>query len=317
MSRIKLLTVCLGCLLVLIMAAGCGAETDKGEKETEKEPLVSQTDAWQETTGDLTGESLKFFEIGGGEGAYSYKLFNTDGTVAEEIELCEQKPSISLCEDSLIKVTVDRDTYYYDLNTLKFSETFTDVYDQSGNLALRVEDRSVVVFDIFDENGFNTVLSDFPGGFAEGSEQPFSSVEFIEDGASVRAIHTGGDGTTEIVQCFNIANGTKFVTVDDWINKKDLITGEERGRVESFLYSYMGTVDYNTGCEYDYNVSGELIINGKRYFHCECFYLMEDEDGTVEKVPCAEFVLSEGFNERYDCRDSDGELIVYTENNMI
>lgn len=300
-------------LAMLILSAalfGCVSEnesTDTTAPETQDE---TQTDA-PDTT-DAPAE-VKLFEYSEVEGGYSYKLYNKDGTLAEEMDFCERLPMHGLVFEKISKITVGGETYYYDHETRKFSETFTEVFDENGSLLIRSEGERIIVCAIFDRDGFYKEFSDFTYGLSKDS--PFVSCSFIDGGGSIKVVYLNDEGENRL-ECFNITNGTRCVIIEDWKNNKSLISGDVRDSVKSFLYGYMGTRDYNTGLELTYTISGSLRINGEIYYHCECFYVMT-EDGEENLVSAAEFVLSEDYAKRYDCRDKDGELIVYTENNMI
>ena len=256
------------------------------------------------------------FSITQNGSTYSYYIYNRDGSLAENIDGCTERPEICVTDSDLVRVTIGDETYYYDLESRSFTDTFTGVLDENGTLMVLCDGPTLVICDMFDENGFYKVLDDFSYSLTDGEGSPFVSCEFIDGGGSVRCIYNSTDG--ERLECFNITNGTKYVTVADWRNQKELLGGDEKEAVRSFLMGYMGTVDYNTGLEYVYEITGSREINGERYYHCECYYRMMEEDGSEELISAAQFVLGEEYSERYDCRENDDmELVVYTENNMI
>jgi len=303
--------------LILISMILCGCTSDASSDDSTATQTTDDTLPAGTTDADTEKNEPVYFEVSDDGTSYGYVLYNRDGTVAEEMEGCTEKPLISITDTELIRVTLGRETYYYDLDAQIFSETFTDAFCENGTLlACGAEDR-IVICDIFDAEGFYKELDSFSHKLSLSEESPFVSCEFIDGGGSVRIVYRSGDDGEEMLECFNITSGTRYVTVDDWKNKKDLISGNERDSVIASLCAYMGTVDYNTGCSLSYTVSGSLMINGTRYYHCECFYVMVGDGGEEKLVPCAEFVISEDWRQRYDCRDSEGELIVYTENNMI
>ncbi len=312
----KIIALTAAAIALMLAMVGCVPDSESNETTAPETEKTTETTVADTTTAD-TEAADKYFEYSEVEGGYSYNLYNLDGSLAEEMDFCSEMPSHSLLFGTLSKITVGSEVYYYDHNTRAFSETFTDVYDENGTLFIRSEGEIIIISDIFENDGVYKEFSDFTYELSEGEESPFVSCRFIDGGGSIKVVYLTGEERAERIECFNITNGTHYVSVDDWKNKKDLISGAEKESVEAFLRSYMGTHDYNTGFQLAYEVSGSLEINGVRYYHCECFYVMVEEDGTEKLVSCAEFVLSESKNERYDCRDKDGELIVYTENNMI
>ncbi len=299
----------------IVAASLAGCMTDGEGADTTDTQKIEETTIADTTIQQPDADTVKLFEENEVEGGYSYVLYNLDGTVAEEIAFCEDRPCHVLIGGSVSKVTVGNETYYYDLEEKVFSETFTDVFDENGSLILRAEGGILIVCDAFDSEGFHKEIDDFSFDIAE--ESPFVSCEFSDDGGSVKCVYMSSEGQ-ERTEGFNITDETKYVPVDDWKNKKELVSGDEKAQVEQFLYGYMGNVDYNTGFSFEYEISGAILVNGVRFYHCKCFYLMPKEGSEeFQRVPAAEFVLSENKAERYDCRDVDGELIVYTENNMI
>ena len=309
--KIKIIALTLLAILLCASLSGClpkAENTDTTAPETEK---VTETD-FQDTT--VVEDGQKLFEYSKVEGGYSYNLYNKDGSVAEYIDFCEGLPAHELIDDKLSKITIGNETYYYDHDTKAFSETFIDVFHENGSLLIYSDADKLVVCDIFNEDGFYKEFSDFTYDISVVS--PFVSCSFIDGGGSIKVVYNTEDGE-ERLECFNITNGTRCVIIEDWKNKKELMSGADKDSIKAFLVSYMGTYDYNTGFELTYEVSGSITINGDVYYHCECFYIMVEDSGTEKLVSCAEFVLSENHDKRYDCRDKDGELIVYTENNMM
>lgn len=295
---------------------GCVEKNDaNGDTKSDSSSQSADTLPSTAETTESTEHENKYFSVEKVGDTYTYILYNKNKSVAETIEGCTEEPFIFVTDSELIRITLGRETYYYDLENCVFSEIFTDVFDENGTLMVRGENSSLIICDIFDENGFYKALEEFSYTLSSNGENPFISCEFIDGGGSVSCVYSTADG--ERLECFNITNGTKYVTVSDWKNKKELIGGDEKSTVESFLFSYMGTVDYNTGLKYAYDITGKLEINGEWYYYCECFYLME-KNGEEERVHAARFVLSENYTFRYDCRENDdGELVVYTENNMM
>ncbi len=309
----KRIIIALALSFVLLAITGCTPPRSVDSVTTAPETQASVDTTASDTTG-TTDTEKKIFEYSEVEGGYSYNLYNKDGSLAEEMDFCEGLPAHELIDDKLSKITVGDEVYYYDHDTKAFSETFTDVFDENGTLLIRCEGDKVIVCDIFDAQGFYKEFSDFTYGVA--ADEPFVLCSFIDGGGSLKVVYRT-EGGEERLECFNITNGTRCVIIEDWKNRKDLISGADKDSIKSFLRSYMGTYDYNTGFDLTYEVSGSIEINGELYYHCECFYVMVEEGGEEKLVSAAEFVLSESRDKRYDCRDKDGELIVYTENNMI
>lgn len=312
MKKILLLSAVF--VLLAICLFGCmGADTLSNEA-TETSETAEQTTVPDES--EAMGEEAKFFEKKQSNGLYSYKLFGRRGNVVKEVNGCTEEPLIEMIDDKFIKVTVGRDTYYYDMENNFFTDTFEDVFDENGNLIVLTKEDVLVVRDMYDSEGYYTEIDAFSFPLYAGEESPFVSAEFIDGGGSIKCVYLS-ENKAEMVECFNIADKTKYTVLEDYRNEKELLSVDEKNSVVNFLYSYMGKVDYNTGLCFDYEVTGAVIINGSRYYHCKCYYLMEKEDGETERVPAAEFVIGENFDERYDCRDSEGTLIIYTEKNMI
>ena len=309
----KRIIIALVLSFVLLVITGCTPAKNVDSVTTAPETQSSVDTTVSDTTATPEAEE-KIFEYSEVDGGYSYNLYNKDGSLAEEMDFCEGLPFHELIEDKLSKITIGNEAYYYDHETKAFSETFIDVFDENGTLLIRREGGVIVVCDIFDSEGFYKEFSDFTYGISPS--EPFVSCSFIDGGGSLKVEYRTESGE-ERLECFNITNGTRCVIIEDWKNKKNLISGSDKDSVKSFLRSYMGTSDYNTGFDLTYEVSGTLEINGEEYYHCECFYVMVEEGGEEKLVSAAEFVLSESRDKRYDCRDKDGELIVYTENNMI
>ena len=307
-------------LLIFMLAGlfGCVPSNDgKDSTAPEKtdEPAGTSLSDTSEQQKDQSDET-QYFVSRKNEGGYTYILYNIDGSVAEEIDFCEDEPFYELLEGSISKITVGNETYYYDLESRKFSESFYDVFDENGHIIVMAAEEKLLVRDAFDADGFYKELDRFT--YALSDNDPFVSASFSDDGQSVCCVYLSGDDREERTECFNITDGTKFVKIDDWRNQKELLSGDEKASVEAFLYGYMGKIDYNTGFEYDYDVTGGLTVNGIRYYHCECYYLMVTEGSEEKKrVPAAEFLMSEDHSERYDCRETDGSLVIYTENNMM
>ena len=301
---------------------GCVAEKDNSNlddpAETTFDGVIDGGNSFEDY---LAEEEPEFYRIDYLGGTYNYYLYNEDGSVAEEMTDCTVRPEISVTENSLIRVTIGRETYYYDLVNQIFSETFTDAFDEMGTLLVKASGRKIVVCDIYDENGLNKEFEDFHGGLTwavSGDETPFVDAEFIQDGASIKVTYISGEKDAQYSQCFDIGSGSKFVVIDKWADKIESATPKESDDIINYLSWYIGKVDSNTGYEFIYKVTGTLMMNGDKYFHCQCFYKMVTDDGKITEVPAAEFVLSEGRTERYDCREgADEELIVYTENNMM
>lgn len=309
----KRIIIALALSFVLLVITGCTPAKNVDSVTTAPETQSSADTTVSDTTATPEAEE-KIFEYVEVDGGYCYNLYNFDGSVAEEDVFCEDIPSHELIDGKLSKIVITNETYYFDHGTKAFSETFTDVFDENGTLLIRCEGDKVIVCDIFNAEGFYKEFFDFSYGIA--ADDPFVSCSFIDGGGSLKVEYLTEDGE-ERLECFNITNGTRCVIIEDWKNQKELMSGADRDAVEGFLRSYMGTSDYNTGFDLAYEVSGSLTINGDVYYHCECFYVMVEEGGEEKLVSCAEFVLSENHDKRYDCRDKDGDLIVYTENNMI
>ncbi len=301
---------------------GCVAAKENadetGDMQTTADTVSNDGNSFEDY---LAEEEPEYYRIDDHGGTYSYYLYNEDGSVAEEVTDCTQKPEISVTDSLLVKVTLGRESYYYDLTNQIFSEVFNDAYDELGTLLVKAEGRKIVVCDIFDKNALYKEFEDFDGGLTwatTGDETPFEGAEFIQDGASVRVNYISAEKNARYSQCFDIGSGSKFVVVDDWTNKVGKISNGQENEIIGYLRWYIGEVDYNTGCEFLYKITGTLVINGDKYFHCQAFYKMEGTDGSITEVPYAEFVLSENKTARYDCREgSEKELIVYTENNMM
>lgn len=322
-TTVKIIAFAALSAIVCSLLFGCVAVK---EKEDETEELQSAADTVTNNGNSfedyLAEDEPEYYRIDDMGETYSYCLYNEDGSVAEEVTDCTKKPEISVTDSLLVKVTLGRESYYYDLTNQVFSQIFTDAFDEMGTLLVKAEGRKIVVCDIFDENALYKEFEDFDGGLTwatSGDETPFESAEFIQDGASIRVNYISAEkNNAHYSQCFDIGSGSKFVVVDDWANKIEKLEKSKSDEIINYLGWYIGKVDYNTGYEYIFKVTGTLEINGEKYTHCQAFYKMEGTDGSITEVPYAEFVLSENKTERYDCREgSEEELIVYTENNMI
>lgn len=309
----KKLLICI-IISALFLASCNGATSPDTTADT-----TAQMDPATTTSADTTKEeAFVFFKIEEVEGGYSYALYNADGSIAEEMPFLEEKPEITVIEEKLIRVDEGEATYYYDLDGRRFSESFTHVFHEAGTLFVSADGERVIVRDIFDPDGVYKEFSDFTGALCTSVEMPILSARFVEDGSAVMIEYLSGEEGEKFCDCFNTGSGSKFSLIEDWKNKKELITPDEKQAVEDYLYAYAGRVEPNTGFEYSYNVTGALEINGVRYLYCECDLLIVGEDGAVTETLVAEFVLSEARDQRYDCRaKDDGELIVYTETNMI
>ena len=320
---VKIISFAVLSALVCSLLFGCVAVKDKegetDDMQTTADTVINNGNSFEDYLAEEEPEYYRIDDMGGG--VYNYYLYNEDGSVAEEMEGCTEKPEITVTDGLLVKVTMGRESYYYDLTNMVFSETFIDAFDEMGTLLVKAEGRKIVVCDIFDENALYKEFEDFDGGLTwatTGNETPFESAEFIQDGASVRVNYISAEKNAHYSQCFDIGSGSKFVVVDDWLSKVEEIEKSKSNEIINYLSWYIGKVDYNTGCEYIFKVTGILEINGDMYTHCQAFYKMEGADGSITEVPYAEFVLSENKTERYDCREgSEEELIVYTENNMM
>ncbi len=319
---IKILTFAVLSALVCSTLFGCVAVKEQIDETEDMQTTDSNISEDNNSFEDyLAEEEPEYYRIDDLGGKYNYYLYNEDGSVAEEMTDCTEKPEIVVTDGLLIKVTMGRESYYYDLTNQVFSETFTDAFDEMGTLLVKGENRKIVVCDIFDESALYKEFEDFDGGLTwalNAGETPFVDAEFIQDGASVKVDYISGEKDARYSQCFDIGSGSKFVVVDDWASKTGQITDGEKNSIIDYLTWYIGDVDYNTGCEYIHKVTGTLMINGDRYYHCQVFYKMEADGGKFTEVPYAEFVLSDNKTARFDCREgADGELIVYTENNMM
>lgn len=319
---VKIISFVLLSAIVCSTLFGCVAvkeKTDDTEKSQTTDGNVS--DNGNNFEDYLAEEEPEYYRIDDVGGKYNYYIYNEDGSVAEEVTDCTQKPEISITDGLLVKVTLGRESYYYDLTNQVFSDVFYDAFDEMGTLLVKAENRVIVVCDIFDKEALYKEFEDFEGGLTwatTAEETPFVDAEFIQDGSSIKVTYISAEKNAHYSQCFDIGSGSKFVVIDNWTGKMDKLSGSEGDEIINYLTWYIGEVDYNTGCEFIYKVSGVLVINGKRYFHCQAFYEMVGTDGSIAEVPYAEFVLSENKTARYDCREgSDGELIVYTENNMM
>lgn len=311
----KILMLSVGLAFIAVCLFGC-METDAPEGETTAS-VATEVTTTAPVESEIALEEEQLFEKKESNGLYTYKLYGRGGNIVKEVTGCTEEPYISVVDDKFIKVTVGIETYYYDMQNRFFTETFENIFDENGNLIVLAGDGVLVVRDMYDDEGYYTEIDGFSFPLYEGEECPFLSAEFIDGGGSLKCVYLSGDSKEEMIECFNIADKTKYTVLDDYRNNKELLFVDEKDTVVNFLYGYMGKVDYNTGLDFDYEVTGAVIINGKRYYHCNCYYLMEKEDGEKERVPAAEFVIGENFDERYDCRDSEGTLIIYTEKNMI
>ena len=101
-------------------------------------------------------------------------------------------PQIFLTDDRIVSISSQagagietRWTYYYSIEQDVFSDVFYAVFQQKDNMIiLRGENGSIIVRDIFDENGFFQVLSGFDGISAD-TVSPFIGAEFIDDGQRI------------------------------------------------------------------------------------------------------------------------------------
>lgn len=314
----KMLFACLVMSLMLCLS-GCIGEAAPA---TESDSSVQSTDDFSNNTEDDsslddTVEIIEYFEIKNDGGTYSYTLFNKDMSVAEKMDGCTSAPEITQCTENLIRVTIEDETYYYDLDGRVFSDTFEYVYSENGTLLIRAERDKVVICDIFDPDGFYTEISEFSHGLSYACEYPIIDAGFVDGGSAVSIVYLSGIEMATMNECFNISNGSRFVIVNDWRNQKDLVSSDEKSYVENYLYTYLGRIEPNTGFSYIYTITGSLEINGEKYYYCDCSWIMVGEDGSETEAPVSTFVVSESMTKVYDCREDDGDLKIFTEDNMI
>jgi len=308
---------CLAAALVLCLAGCMGEPAAEQESGSTAHSTNGVYDTGDEPSGGETEAAVEYFEINNDGGTYSYTLFNKDMSVAEKIDGCTSVPEIIQCTEDLIRVDVEDETYYYDLEMRIFSDTFEHVYSENGSLLIRAERDRVVICDIFDPDGFYTEIESFTHGLSYACDYPIIDAGFVDGGSAVSVVYLSGGDMETMSECFSIANGSRFVIINDWRNKKDLVSSEEKSYVENYLYSYLGSVEPNTGFSYVYTITGSLEINGEKYYYCDCSWIMIGEDGSETEAPVSTFVVSESMTKVYDCREDDGDLKIFTEDNMI
>ena len=299
-------------VIFLAIFSSCVSNDAIGNDSTEAEATVQQTTARSETN-DTSAERV-YFQIFENDGQYSYKLINLDGSVAEEMGGFSQRPEIEVLGSLIISVKNEDEHYFYDLEGKRFSKSFECVFDVHENLIITRGEGSVVVTDAFNNDGFAKEFSDFTGTVSEGF--PILSASFIEDGGAVEVVYNTESGE-EYRDCFNISNGSRFVILYDWLEDLVILTTQEKESLCQYLCSYLGTYDPSTGITYSYGVRGVLEMNGKDYYYCTSSCTVLLEDGSTAEAPAGDFLLSLEKTEKYDCRETNGGLKVFTEKDLM
>jgi len=322
-------------LLALVISAGSMAMSScKYSKKATDDTEAVTTEAAEETFDipDIPDEMTEavteppepeYYKITQTGSKYGYRLFDKEGNVVAEDAGFVDKPEIvpvDVMEGLVFKVTAERTTFYYNYDTDELSERHFDVYDQQAKLIVKGDFDRIVVCGIFGHEYYREI-ADFTYPLYTDDRAPFVSCGFVDGGAAVNVVYRSWDSSQWAVfersECISLANDKRYVIVPDWEMELETVSEEERDDNISFLTWHMGTYDYNTGYNLTYDVTGKIRVNGTLFYHCECYYIMVGDDGAESLVRSAEFMLSADKQERYDCRETDGYMEIYTNDNMI
>ena len=186
-----LLTVAIGALLGLWMClTGCA---EKSTFNTEDVTLV---------------EESTYHRLFLSENMYHCEFLDHSGNVIKTEGPMPKQPRILVLGDGLIRFTLQAGTgqatqwgYFYNTVDGSFSEVFQCIWDQSAGLVAFSEANTVIVRDIFDDQGFYQKIDVFQQPFSPAA-QVFTDVCFTEDGASIEITYLSGANYRKVTEVF-------------------------------------------------------------------------------------------------------------------
>ena len=160
-------------------------------------------------------------------------------------------PTVCFVDDNLIKFSLQAGTgtatnwgYYFDVEQEKFSEVFSSIFDEQNTRVVYVTTNEVVVRDIFDINQYYKTISNFSKDFSPVAN-PFTDIQFSEDGNSLFVSYFTGDNYEETTETFVLTEemqsknriAVEFHDTTKWSRQEQVFL---EGMVESWLSEYTG-----------------------------------------------------------------------------
>lgn len=147
--------------------------------------------------------------------SYFYKITAKDGTVRNVRSDLIKLPDFNMLSENLLEVTGQAGTgistnwaFYYDADTDKLSQNYNYVYDCNTELVAYCQydgnKHSIIVQDMFDRTKYYNKFNVFSSPINTTVTEPIRSVEFSDDGKSIKVVYLAGDEKVETEEIFEL-----------------------------------------------------------------------------------------------------------------
>ena len=142
---------------------------------------------------------------------HTYYIYDTNGKVVSTGNTGFRLPRIEMVNDSLIKYTLQAGTgiltqhgFFYDIENSILSRNFYSIYDQTDELVLCGTDDSVIVQDIFNEDGYYREFKEFSQPLSENTVEKIANAYFANNGTIVVITYLTGENYEQVTESFPI-----------------------------------------------------------------------------------------------------------------
>ena len=188
-----------------ILGGGDNSILDENKTQTAHTQAEDQID-----TSDPLLKDCDYYNILQSDSLYYCYFYDRNHNVVKTEGPLTKSPHVEFVDESLVRFTLQAGTgigtqwgYFYDIEEGAFSDTFQSIYDQADGKVVYTEGKYVIVRNIFDEDAYCKVFSDFSQPFSEVVE-PFVEIRFAEDGSYIEITYLSGPDYSEITEIFQL-----------------------------------------------------------------------------------------------------------------
>lgn len=153
----------------------------------------------------------EYYKVMESDNLYYYEIYDENNNIVKSDGPLNREPHLSMSDEHTVKFTLQAGTgistqwgFYYDTENDRFSDTFYSIFDEYNGRMIFRDREKIIVRDIFDKSKYYYEIdSDSYTNPLLQSSEPFSKVQFVNNGESIEITYLSND-YHEVTEVFDL-----------------------------------------------------------------------------------------------------------------